>query len=95
MTRGIVLAGNYAPAEMTLGYTGEVAVESDTRSVTARKLVVSIEGGDAFESLIDPKRGVPVYLRFPGVGAEVFLADFFGDKPTPRYTPTSSAPAHR
>ncbi len=95
MTRGMVLAASYTPAKMTLGFTGEVAVESETRSMAARKLVVSIEGGEPFESFVDPKTGVPVYIRFPGIGAEVFLNEFFGENPTTRYTIRSSAPTGR
>ena len=91
-TRGLLLANSYASSEVTLGYSGEAVVESDTQSLVARKLLVSIQGGEPFESLIDPKRGVPVYLRFPGIGAEIFLNDFFGENPTPRH-PTPAKPA--
>lgn len=95
MTRGLLLAGSYATAKVTLGFTGEVALETETRSTVARKLVVSIEGGQPFESLIDSERGIPVYIRFPGIGAEVFLNDFFGDNPTSRLQPGSGAPSGR
>ncbi len=91
-TRGLLLAGSYASSIVTVGYSGEVVVESATKSMVARKLLVAIQGGDPFESLIDPKRGVPVYIRFPGIGAEIFLDDFFGDNPISRYkTPESPA----
>jgi hypothetical protein len=85
MTRGLLLAGSYATAIVTLGFSGEVAVDGSNQSMTARKLLVAIQGGDPFESLIDPERGIPVYIRFPGIGAEVFLNDFYGDNPVSQY----------
>jgi len=60
-------------------------VDGSNQSMTARKLLVAIQGGDPFESLIDPERGIPVYIRFPGIGAEVFLNDFYGDNPVSQY----------
>jgi hypothetical protein len=93
--RGLLLAGSYASAMVTLGYTGEVVVESAEKSMTVRKLVVAIQGGGPFESLVDPKRGVPVYIHFPGIQAEVFLDDFFGDNPVPKYSPAADAPNPR
>jgi hypothetical protein len=95
MTRGLLLAGSYSTAKVTLGFTGEVAVEAGNRSTVARKLVVSIEGGQPFESLIDPERGIPVYIGFPGIGAEVFLNDFFGDNPASRLQPASGTSSGR
>jgi len=89
-TRGVLLAGSYASAAVTLGFTGEAAVEAGGRTLAARKLVVAIEGGAPFESLIDPKRGIPVYIHFPAMRAEVFLDDFFGDNPASRYTAPST-----
>lgn len=91
-TRGLLLAGSYSAAQVTLGYTGEAVVESSNRSMTTRKLLVAIEGGEPFESFVDPKRGVPVYIHFPGIRAEVFLDDFFGDNPVSRYSPPTDAP---
>ena len=91
-TRGLLLANSFASSSVLLGYSGEAVVESDTKSMVARKLLVAIQGGEPYESLIDPKKGVPVYMRFPGIGAEIFLDDFFGDNPTPRH-PTPANPA--
>ena len=91
-TRGLLLANSYSSSEVVLGYSGEAVVDSDTQSMVARKLLVAIQGGEPFESLIDPKKGVPVYMRFPGIGAEIFLDDFFGENPTPRH-PTPANPA--
>jgi hypothetical protein len=84
-TRGLLLASSYATAQVTLGYTGEAVVESAERSLAARKLLVAIAGGEPFESMVDSV-GVPVYIHFPGVRAEVFLDDFFGDNPVSRYS---------
>jgi hypothetical protein len=86
-TRALLLANSYSVGEVVLGFTGEALAESATRSMSARKLAVQIEGGDPYECLIDPERGIPVYLRFPALKAEVFLDDFFGDNPTPKYQP--------
>ncbi len=95
LKRGVVLAASYSSALATIGFTGEVSVESATQSLIARKLVVAIEGGQPFESLIDPKRWVPVYLRFPGVGAEIFLDDFYGDNPVSKYPAPNGASSGR
>ncbi|HXV12877.1 MAG TPA: hypothetical protein VEC56_01595 [Candidatus Krumholzibacteria bacterium] len=94
-TRALLLAGSFTSTVVTLGFTGEAVVESADRSMTARKLVVGIEGGDPFESLIDPKLGVPVYIHFPGIRAEAFLDDFFGDNPSPRYSPATDTSSGR
>jgi len=90
-TRGIVLAASYSSAVATLGYTGDVVVESPQKSMAARKLLISIQGGSPFESLVDPERGIPVYIHFPGIQAEIFLDEFFGENPVSRY-PTSVKP---
>ena len=91
-TRGLLLAGSYSSSNVTLGFTGEVAVESGTRSGTGRKLMVAIQGGDPFESRIDLEKGVPMYIRFPGVGAEIFWDEFFGENPVPQYTTPRATP---
>lgn len=92
-TRGLLLAGSYSSSDVTLGFTGEVAVESETRSGTARKLLVAIQGGEPFESRIDLKKGVPMYIRFPGVGAEIFWTEFFGENPVPQYSSPQATPS--
>ncbi len=94
-TRALLLAGSFSSTVITLGFTGEAVVESADRSMTARKLVIGIEGGEPFESLIDPKQGVPVYIHFPGLKAEAFLDNFFGDNPVPRYSPPPPTPSGR
>lgn len=93
-TRGLLLASNFSTAKVLLGYSGEVLVESDHGSMTARKLLVAIQGGEPYESMIDPKLGIPVYIRFPGVKAEAFLDEFFGDNPVSRYA-AASGPSPR
>ncbi len=95
ITRGLLLAGSFATAKATLGFTGEVSVDASDRSTVARKLMVGIEGGQPFESLIDSERGIPVYIGFPGIGAEVFLNDFFGDNPVSRLRPAPATPRGR
>ncbi|MCI0451024.1 MAG: hypothetical protein L0Z51_01385 [Candidatus Latescibacteria bacterium] len=94
-TRALVLAGSFSSTVVTLGFTGEALVESADRSLTARKLLVGFEGGEPFESLIDPKLGIPVYIHFPGINAEAFLESFFGDNPSPRYSPPPDARSGR
>lgn len=92
VTMSFLLASSYSVNSVTLGYTGEASVDGDGRSLVARKLLVAIQGGDPFESFVDPGRGIPVYIRFPGVQAEAFLDDFFGDNPVPAYQPKPTAP---
>ena len=91
-TRGMILAASYSSAVATLGYTGEVVVESAQKSMAARKLMIGIQGGSPFESLVDPKQGVPVYVHFPGIKAEIFLEEFFGDNPVSRYSTAVKPP---
>jgi hypothetical protein len=86
-TYALVSADSFLPKDLVMGYTGEVLVEAGPRSMTARKLAVSIAGGAPFESHIDPARGVPVYIRFPGVRAEMFLDELFGDSPVSYFAP--------
>jgi len=87
-TYRFVFANTFLPADARAGYTGDVLVEGPGRSMTARKLAVGIQGGPPFESHVD-SRGVPVYLNFPGVAAEIFLVEFFGDNPPTHYPPTA------
>ena len=90
-TYRFVLANSFMSGDALVGYTGDVLVQAADRSLTARKLAVGIQGGAPFESHID-SRGVPVYLSFPGVRAEIFLDEFFGDNPPTRYAPNPNAP---
>jgi hypothetical protein len=91
-TYGLVFTSSFSPAEVTAGYTGEVLVEAGKQSMTARKLVVIIRGAEPFESHIDPKRGVPVYIRFPQSRTEIFLDEVFGENPLTLYSPTDKSP---
>ena len=84
---GMVFATSFMPSDVLMGFTGEVLVEAGTRSMAARKLVISIRGADPFESRVDPVRGVPVYIRFPLVRAEAFLDEVFGENPVSYFTP--------
>jgi hypothetical protein len=93
--RDLVLASSFGTGTVTLGYSGEVLVESETRSVVAKKLLVAIQGGEPFESMIHPELGVPVYIRFPGVKAEVFLDQFYGENPVSFYVVRSGAQGKR
>lgn len=86
-TVGLLLASSYAGGNVTLGYTGQASVDGSDRSLVAQKLLIAIQGGEPFESFVDPKQGIPVYIRFPGLRAEIFLDDFFGDNPVPSYKP--------
>jgi hypothetical protein len=92
-TYRFLLANSFMGGDALVGYTGDVLVQAGDRSLTARKLAVGIQGGAPFESHID-SRGVPVYLNFPGVRAEIFLDEFFGDNPPTRYAPNQNAPGH-
>jgi hypothetical protein len=91
-----VLSGNsLSPNDMLAGYTGEVLVESDTRSLVARRLEFFMQGGSAFEIRVDPDSTVPIYARAPMVRAEVFLDSFFGENPEPYFSPPAAAPGDR
>jgi hypothetical protein len=85
-TYGMVFTSSFSPADVTMGYSGEVLVEAGAKSMTARKLVVIIRGAEPFESHVDPARGVPVYIRFPTSQAEAFLDEVFGENPVTFYS---------
>ena len=87
-TYNLVFAGSFLPTDVVAGYTSEILVEAGSRSMAARKLAVAIKGADPFESHVDPNRGVPVYLQFPQVRAEIFLEEVFGDNPVSRFSTT-------
>jgi hypothetical protein len=89
---GLVFTSSFSPVDVTAGFSGDVLVEAGARSMTARKLVVMIRGSDPFESHVDPKQGVPVYIRFPQSQTEAFLEEIFGENPATYYT--SKAKAH-
>ena len=90
-TYGLVFTSSFSPAEVTAGYSGDVLVEAGRNSLTARKLVVIIRGAEPFESHIDPKRGVPVYIRFPQSRTEIFLDEVFGENPLTFFSTTEKA----
>lgn len=83
----LLFANSFLPAEMVAGFTGEASLESHAASMVARRLTVGISGSDPWESMVDPKTGVPVYIHFPGSRTEAFRDDFYGDNPMPRYQP--------
>lgn len=91
-TYGIVFTAGLSPSEVTTGFSGDVLVEAGARSMTARKLVVIIQGADPFESHVDPVRGVPVYIRFHTARAEAFLDEVFGENPVTFYSATEKKP---
>ncbi|HEU4365046.1 MAG TPA: hypothetical protein VFT13_06225 [Candidatus Krumholzibacteria bacterium] len=86
----LLFANSFLATDLVAGFTGQVTVESETRSMTARKMEILFSGATPFESHVDPATGVPVYLHFPGTRTEAFRDDFFGDNPVSRYpgTPT-------
>jgi len=83
---GLIFTSTFMPVVVTTGYSGDVLVEAGANSLVARKLQVAIQGAQPFESQVDPKRGVPVYLRFPTAAAEIFLDEVFGENPLTYYT---------
>lgn len=89
---GLVFTSSFSPADVTVGFSGEVLVEAGPRSMAARKLVVIISGSEPFESHVDPKRGIPVYIRFPQSQTEAFLEEIFGENPVTFYTSKEKAP---
>jgi len=84
---GLLFPSTFTPATMTMGYSGDVLVEAGAHSMTARKLVVILTGAAPYESHVDPKTGVPVYIRFPQSETEIFLDKIFGENPITYYQP--------
>jgi hypothetical protein len=88
-TYGLLFPTAFSPADLTMGYSGDVLVEAGAKSMTARKLVVIIGGAQPFESHVDPKTMVPVYIRFPDSQTEMFLDQIFGENPLSYYQSTT------
>jgi hypothetical protein len=86
---GLLFPSTFTPADITLGFSGDILVEAGARSMTARKLVVIIRGATPYESRVDPKNGVPVYIRFPESQTEIFLDEIFGENPVTYYQSTA------
>ncbi len=84
---GLLFPSTFTPATVTLGFSGDVLVEAGAHSMTARKLVVILTGAAPYESHIDPKTGIPVYIRFPQSETEIFLDKIFGENPSTYYQP--------
>jgi len=91
-TYGLLFTSNFTPAEITMGYSGDILVEAGARSMTARKLVILIQGAQPYESRVDPKTGVPAYIRFVESQTEMFRDDIFGEKPLTYYQPKEKNP---
>jgi hypothetical protein len=86
----LIFAGSFLPADLVMGLSGESEIQSDDRSVVARRMEVFLFGGSVFYSNLDPQSGIPLYIEFPGTRAEAFRDDFFGDNPSTRYPPRGS-----
>ena len=84
---GLLFPSSFTPADVTLGFSGDVLVEAGAKSMTAKKLVVIIRGGSPYECHVDPKTGVPVYIRFPDSRTEMFLDEIFGENPVSYFKP--------
>jgi hypothetical protein len=84
---GVLFPSTFTPATVTMGYAGDVLVEAGAHSITARKLVVILAGAAPYESHVDPKTGIPVYIRFPQSETEIFLDKIFGENPVTYYQP--------
>lgn len=84
---GVLFPSTFTPATVTMGYSGDVLVEAGANSITARKLVVLLAGAAPYESHVDPKTGIPVYIRFPQSETEIFLDKIFGENPVTYYQP--------
>jgi hypothetical protein len=86
-TYGLIFTSSFSPAQVTTGFSGDILVEAGARSMTARKLLIMIQGAEPYESRVDPKTGVPVYIRFPESQTEMFLDEIFGENPLTYYQP--------
>jgi len=84
---GLLFPSTFTPATVTMGYSGDVLVEAGANSLTARKLVIILSGASPYESHVDPKTGLPVYIRFPQSETEIFLDKIFGENPITYYQP--------
>lgn len=91
-TYGMIFTSSFSPADVTAGFSGDILVEAGARSMTARKLLVMIRGAQPFESRVDPKTGVPVYIRFPDSQTEMFLDEIFGENPLTYYQAKEKKP---
>lgn len=91
-TYGLLFTSNFTPAEITMGYSGDILVEAGAKSMTARKLVILIQGAQPYESHVDPKTGVPAYIRFVESQTEMFRNDIFGENPLTYYQPKEKKP---
>jgi hypothetical protein len=63
----------------------ELSLESETKETYCVKFVVGLQNSTPFASFFDPKRGLPVYLVFPGTATEAFLDEFYDGRPITRY----------
>lgn len=70
---------------LVIAKAADAYLESDIKETTCTKLQVQFSGSHAFVSFFDHKRGLPVYLAFPGTNTEAFLDEFYGDTPVSRY----------
>lgn len=84
-TYGLLFPTIFTPADITMGFSGDVLAEAGAKSMTARKLVLIIRGAQPFESWVDPKTNAPVYIRFPESQTEMFLDEIFGENPVTYY----------
>jgi len=81
---------SYSQHKATISVASDVLVESRTREIVCRKLVIKFAGSPPFASYYDEAAGLPVYIVFPDSGTEIFLDSFYGDDPISRFVPNES-----
>lgn len=71
--------------EVALGTFADAYLESDYDEAVVSKVQIEMKGAHQYIIFYDKKRGMPLYMAFPGVNTEAFLDEFYGDMPVSRY----------
>ena len=79
------LPSTFQVKDVAMGTFADAYLESDYDEAVVSKLQVQMQGAHQYIIFYDKKRGMPLYLAFPGVNTEVFLDEFYGDMPVSRY----------
>ncbi len=81
----VVIPSGMMVTEARIEIGATASVESNIKETVCRKLIVQVATSPPFASYFDPGRGLPVYMAFPAVEAEIFLNEFYGDDPVSRW----------
>ena len=87
---GVFLPSSFTMTTGAVLRVGKLAVESENKEAICTRLTVEFQGSSGYTIFYDPERKLPVYMAFPSAYTEIFLNEFYDDKPITLYKTEAS-----